>query len=61
MARHTEPYSVTTRGGRKFWYYKLAGWSTYKSTGIKVRWSKSGEPINHRQAMDYARYVRATA
>jgi integrase len=55
MARHTEPYTVTTRGGRKFWYYKLAGWSTYKSTGIRVKWSKSGEAINHRQAMEFAR------
>jgi integrase len=55
MARPTEPYTVITRAGKPCWYYKLAGWKSYKSTGIKVRWSKNGEPINWRQAADYAR------
>ncbi len=33
MARRAEPVSLIKRPKTKYWYYKLADWKTYKSTG----------------------------
>lgn len=43
MPRRAEAYSVTDRG-RRHWYYKLAGWTTYKPTDVVIERSTKGTP-----------------
>ena len=37
MGRRPQPFSLIKRPKTKFWYYKLAGWSAYRSTGESVK------------------------
>jgi hypothetical protein len=37
MARRAEPVSLIKRPKTKYWYYKLADWKTYNSTGETVK------------------------
>lgn len=54
MPRHPEPYTVIDRPPSPYWYYKLAGWSGYRSTGIRIERNRSGKPTNRREAERYA-------
>lgn len=54
MARHVEPYTVITRPPSEYWYYKLGGWKSYRSTGIRIVYDKSGRPKNRREAERFA-------
>lgn len=53
MPRNPEPYTVIERSS-PYWYYKLAGWSGYRSTGIRIERNRSGKPTNRREAERYA-------
>lgn len=37
MSRQAEPFSIIKRPPSPYWYYKLAGWKTYKSTSEKLK------------------------
>jgi hypothetical protein len=37
MPRQTEPFSLIQRPPSPYFYYKLAGWKHYKSTGKKTK------------------------
>lgn len=54
MGRRSEAYTVID-SKPPYWYYKLAGWSRYKSTGIRIRTTRSGKPTNRREAEEFAR------
>lgn len=54
MPRHAEPYTVIDRPPSPYWYYKLAGWSGYRSTGIVIERNRSGKPTNRREAERFA-------
>jgi integrase len=54
MARNAENYTVIERGNSEFWYYRLSGWKTYKSTGIRIERTRSGVAKNRAEAERYA-------
>lgn len=37
MGRQKEPFSLIKRPKTKYWYYKLGGWTVYRSTGETVK------------------------
>lgn len=54
MARRREPWVVIS-SRPTYWYYKLAPWDSYRSTGIRKRYSRAGKILNQRDAEEYAR------
>ncbi|MEX2444442.1 MAG: site-specific integrase [Alkalispirochaeta sp.] len=53
MARRAKRYSILDRG-TGVWYYKLADWRSYRSTGISIRVNRQGKPTNRHEAEQYA-------
>lgn len=54
MGRRAEPYSVIERPSG-YWYYKLADWRNYRSTGIEIKRNSKGKALNEREAWEFAR------
>lgn len=56
MPRRTEDYSIIERSGSPYWYYRVAGMTAYKSTGLLVKGTRRKDA----EAWARAQYERAS-